>query len=412
MGGTTTKASIIEAGQVSRAKEYEVGAEVSVSSRLVRGSGYLLRMPVIDVSEVGAGGGSLAGVDVGGALRVGPHSAGAVPGPACYGHGNERPTVTDANLVLGYLHAGSLAGGALTVDRTRAERAVADHVAGPGGLSVIDAAYGIHEIANSNMVRAIKTVSVERGRDPVGYVLMAFGGAGPIHAAGVARALGMRRVLVPPAPGLFSAFGLLRGLVEHHTARTVLARTDAIGLDLLADTFAEMRADVLRRAREEGFADDALTFDAAVDLRYAGQSSEITVPFDAGRLSREDLRAAEAAFEAEYERTYGHRGEWKAFELVNCRLVATVRRAEEHDGNWRFDGNGAAPPGRRPAWFGPDHGMLETPILSRGALDLTGLDGPAIIEEYDSTIVVPPGCRVRRDVRWNVLIDVPPPGGA
>ena len=407
MGGTTSKASIIEAGHVLRAKEYEVGAEVSVSSRLVRGSGYLLRMPVIDVSEVGAGGGSLAGVDVGGAVRVGPHSAGAVPGPACYGRGNERPTVTDSNLVLGYLHAGSLAGGALTVEQALAERAVAEHVAGPTGLPLIEAAYGIHEIANSNMVRAIKTISVERGRDPAGYVLMAFGGAGPIHAAGVARALGMPRVLVPPAPGLFSAFGLLRALVEHHTARTVLARTDEIDLDFLADTFAGMRDEVLRRAREEGFAADDVTCDAAVDLRYAGQSSEITVLVDAAHLSRQDLRAAETAFEAEYERTYGHRGEWKAFELVNCRLVATVRRAEEHEGRWRFEANGAAPPqARRDAYFGSEHGMLDTPILGRAGLDETGLEGPAIIEEYNSTIVVPPGSRVRRDDRWNVLIDV------
>jgi N-methylhydantoinase A len=318
--------------------------------------------------------------------------------------------VTDANLVLGYLHAGSLAGGALTVDRALAEHAVDEHVAGPCGLSVIEAAYGIHEIANSNMVRAIKTVSVERGRDPVDYVLMAFGGAGPIHAVGVARALGMRSVLVPPAPGLFSAFGLLRGVVEHHMARTVLARTDEIDLDLLAETFAEMREEVLRRAREEGFSDDTVTFDAAVDLRYAGQSSEITVPFDPGRRSSSDLRAAEAAFEREYERTYGHQGEWKAFELVNCRLVAAVRRAEDHAGSWRFDVNGATPPpGRRPAWFGPGRGFLETPILTRAALDESAIEGPAIIEEYDSTIVVPPGCRVRRDVRWNVLIDVLPP---
>jgi N-methylhydantoinase A len=151
--------------------------------------------------------------------------------------------VTDANLVLGYLHAGSLAGGALTVDQALAERAVAEHVAGPAGLPLIEAAYGIHEIANSNMVRAIKTVSVERGRDPVGYVLMAFGGAGPIHASGVARALGMPRVLVPPAPGLFSAFGLLRALVEHHAARTVLARTDEIALDLPAVAATTASAD-------------------------------------------------------------------------------------------------------------------------------------------------------------------------
>jgi N-methylhydantoinase A len=187
MGGTTTKASIIERGEILRGTEYEVGSAVSVSSRLMRGNGYLLRIPVIDISEVGAGGGSIAVLDAGGALRVGPHSAGAVPGPACYGQGSDRPTVTDANLLLGYISSTSLAGGTLAVDPTLADAAVRRHIAEPGRLSILDAAHGIHAVANSNMVRAIKSVSVERGRDPADFVMMAFGGAGPIHAAGVAQ---------------------------------------------------------------------------------------------------------------------------------------------------------------------------------------------------------------------------------
>ena len=191
MGGTTTKASIVERGEMLRAHEYEVGSAVSVSSRLVRGSGYLIRIPVIDVSEVGAGGGSISRLDSGGALRVGPRSAGAVPGPACYGQGNNEPTVTDANMVLGYLVADSLAGGSLKVDRGLALTAI-ETIAGPAGMTALDAAFGIHTVANSNMVRAIKSVSVERGRDPAEFVMMAFGGAGPIHAAGVAEELGVR----------------------------------------------------------------------------------------------------------------------------------------------------------------------------------------------------------------------------
>ena len=341
MGGTTTKASIIEGGEMLRATEYEVGSPVSVSSRLVRGSGYLLRIPVIDISEVGAGGGSIAAMDVAGAIRVGPRSAGADPGPACYGRGSADPTVTDANLVLGYLHPTSLAGGALRIDRSLAEQAVGGALAGPSGLSVTDAAYGVHLIANSNMVRAIKSVSVERGRDPAGFILMAFGGAGPLHACGVAHSLGIGTVVVPPAPGLFSAFGLLRAEVEHHTVRTVLTGTGAVEPAAVQRILDEMRDDLVARAREEGFDESDVACAASFDLRYAGQSSEITIGIDASRVDEEVLREAERRFEEEYERTYGHRGAVKAFELVNCRLVARIARAGPSVPSGGLGGRGA-----------------------------------------------------------------------
>ncbi len=302
MGGTTTKASIIENGEILRARDYEVGGPVSVSSRLVRGGGYLLRIPVIDISEVGAGGGSIAGLDAGGALRVGPRSAGASPGPACYGQGNSAPTVTDANLVLGYLHDGSLAGGALTVQRSLAEAAIDDAVAGPSGLSRLDAAHGVHTVANSNMVRAIKTVSVERGRDPADFVMMAFGGAGPIHAAGVAAALGIRRILVPPAPGLFSAFGLLRAEVEHHTARTVLTETTAPDITHLQSVIDEMTDSLRQRILAEGFSEETVSFSALADVRYVGQSSELMVPLTGLKMSDTALQAAEDAHRPQDER--------------------------------------------------------------------------------------------------------------
>ncbi len=407
MGGTTTKASLIERSEILRAFEYEIGAPVSVSSRLVRGAGYLLRIPAIDISEVGAGGGSIAAVDPGGALRVGPRSAGAVPGPACYGLGNEAPTVTDANLVLGYLNPAYLVGGALRVDRERAEEAIRRQVAQLLGLSLLEAAYGIHVIANSNMVRAIRSVSVERGRDPADFILMAFGGSGPVHAAGLARALEIRRVLVPPAPGLFSAFGLLRAEVEHHTARTVLCRTRDADSSVVQAALGEMRDELIARAREEGFAPELITCSAFLDLRYAGQSSEITVPFPASRVTADALRAAEDAFEAEFERTYGHRGERKEFELVNCRLVAAVTRQAEHAATWVVqpeEVSGAPPP--REAYFGPGFGTFRTPVLTRGMLGRDPRPGPLIVEEYDSTVVVPPDCRVHLDERGNIIIEV------
>jgi N-methylhydantoinase A len=406
MGGTTTKASLVEGGQVLRAVEYEVGAPVSVSSRLVRGGGYLVRIPVIDVSEVGAGGGSLAAVDPGGVLRVGPRSAGAVPGPVCYGLGNDAPTVTDANLVLGYLNPEALVGGALRVDRDRARAAIDKRIAEPLGLATLAAAHGIHVVANSNMVRAIKSVSVERGRDPADFVLMAFGGSGPVHAADLARALGIRRVLVPPAPGLFSAFGLLRAEVEHHAARTVLAASDAADPAAIEAVLAAMRAELVGRAREEGFPEAAVACAAFVDLRYAGQSSELTVPLPSLSVTDGTLRAAEAAFEAEFERTYGHRGERKRFELVNCRVVATVARGAERPMRW--PAVEAGPPAVRDVHFGPVFGTRATPVLARESLGPAPRPGPAIVEEYDSTIVVPPDAGVGRDDLGNVVLELEP----
>ena len=328
MGGTTTKASIIERGEILRGAEYEVGSSISVSSRLARGSGYLLRIPVIDISEVGAGGGSIAALDHGGALRVGPRSAGAVPGPAAYGRGNDRPTVTDANLVLGYLSANSLAGGSLPIEGGLAAKAIEKHIALPARLSLEDAAHGIHLVANSNMVRAIKSVSVERGRDPADFVLLAFGGAGPIHAAGIARALGISHVVVPPGPGVFSAYGLLRSEVEHHAARTILADTADIDIDAVQGIIDDMFDELIQRALVEGFERDAISVKASADLRYRGQSSEITVPFELCKITHEAIRVAEAQFEEEFEKEFAHRGEVKRFELAAFRLVLSIARLE------------------------------------------------------------------------------------
>lgn len=406
MGGTTTKASIIERGEMLRASEYEVGSAVSVSSRLVRGGGYLLRIPVIDISEVGAGGGSIAALDAGGSLRVGPRSAGAAPGPACYGQGNDQPTVTDANVVLGFISADSLAGGSLPIDTALAEDAVRRRIAEPAGLSLLDAAHGIHVVANSNMVRAIKSVSVERGRDPADFVMMAFGGAGPIHAAGVARALGIGKVLVPPSPGVFSALGLLRAEIEHHSARTVLTQTRNADLGPVTAALGQMRDDLLARVREEGFSANDVTVSAFVDLRYRGQSSELTVPVPSGGLTEAALRAAEEAFEAEYERTYGHRGSTKSFELVTVRLVMRVARSVEHGQQWVAEQRTTSRGAQRAVHFGPQFGQIVTPVLARGDLDAAPRQGPVLVQEYDTTIVVPPDCAVSADAHGGVVIDI------
>ncbi|MBI2202363.1 MAG: hydantoinase/oxoprolinase family protein, partial [Candidatus Rokubacteria bacterium] len=243
MGGTTAKASIVEDGEVSRATEYQVGGGIMAGSRLLTGAGYLLRVPAIDLAEVGAGGGSRVWIDPGGGLQVGPDSAGAQPGPLCYDLGGTEPTVTDANVILGYLNPRELAGGAVKLNAARARAVFEAKIARPLGLGLEEAAYGAHVIAASNMMRAIRAVSSERGRDPREYALFAFGGNGPLFAAGMAHQLEMQRIVIPPAPGLFSSFGLLFADVEYHYVRTWRRLVRRIAPEDLADVFARMEAE-------------------------------------------------------------------------------------------------------------------------------------------------------------------------
>src|SRR4249920_2312062 len=272
MGGTTAKASIVENGEVTRAAEYSVGAGIMIGSRLLTGAGYTLKVPAIDLAEVGAGGGSHVWLDAGGALQIGPQSAGAAPGPVCYDHGGETPTVTDANVVLGYINPGHLVGGALALNADKARQAFQDKVAAPLGLALERAAYGAHLIAASNMIRAIKSISTERGRDPREFALFAFGGNGPLFACGMASALGMSRVVVPPSAGLFSSFGLLYADVEHHYSRTfrrLLRKADLSEVQGAWDALAEQALSQLALA---GFTGARARLRRSAALHYQGQS--------------------------------------------------------------------------------------------------------------------------------------------
>src|SRR5437016_1418321 len=266
MGGTTAKASLIESGAVSRSREYEVGGSLSSGSRLMRGAGELLRIPTIDIAEVGAGGGSIAWLDPAGGLQVGPRSAGAAPGPACYARGGSDPTVTDANVFLGYIPTGALASGDLSVAADLAEQAL-ESVAEPLGLSLSDTAAGVHAIANARMTRALRSVSSEKGRDPRDFVLIAYGGAGPLHALGLAEELGCRTVLVPPLAGLFSSLGLLYARPEFHEVRTCHLDARTVESTALDAVFGELR----RRL------DGGVEFVRTAELRYGGQTWEIEV---------------------------------------------------------------------------------------------------------------------------------------
>jgi N-methylhydantoinase A len=400
MGGTTAKASIIENGRAFQMAEYEVGAGISAGSRMFKGGGHVLRVPALDIAEVGAGGGSLVRVDSGGGLRVGPESAGAVPGPVCYGLGNDQPTLTDANLVLGYLNQTHLLGGTLPIDGEAAHRALRANVADPLGLDLHEAAYGVHRIAVSNMVRVARAVSTERGRDPRRCVLVAFGGNGPVHAAEVARQLGIEDVVVPPWPGLFSAFGLLAAETRHEVSQAHRAPLSSLSPADLRAGLGALEQTARAALRGEGHADDAIAVEPWLDLRYRGQSSELRVPV--GRLDTEEDRAAVvAAFEREHVQTYGHHDVPERVELVSYRIVATVAdpiqppQVEPRRG----------PTGQtRTAYFGQERGALRTPVVGRGNLDGTPRPGPLIVEEYDATTVVPPGWSAALDAYGNIRL--------
>jgi N-methylhydantoinase A len=395
MGGTTAKASLIEDGQLTRTTEYEVGAGISLSSRLIKGGGHALKLPVVDISEVGAGGGSIVWIDRTGVLKVGPRSAGASPGPVCYGMGGTEPTITDVNVILGFSNPRQLAGGAVQLRADLAEEALVRSIATPLGLPLPDAAHGAFVVTNATMIRAIKAVSTYRGRDPRDFVLVAFGGNGPIHAAAIARALQIREIVVPPAPGFFSAIGLLQAQPEQHFVQTFIQRmgnVDLAAFGTACDRLAGLARDALH---DDGYSDVAIGFERQADLRYAGQAYELTVSVPAGVLAATDLLALAERFEQEHERTYGHRAAGEPVEIVNLRLVAKVAQAQP--ASLRFPDLAAPRPGERQVFFGPEHGRQSTPIIARGDLDSTPRAGPLIVEEYDATVVVPPDWAARLD---------------
>src|SRR5438552_18240472 len=405
MGGTTAKASLIENGEVTRATEYQVGTGIVLGSRLLSGAGYTLKVPAIDLAEVGAGGGSILWIDSGGALQVGPMSAGAVPGPVCYDQGGSEPTVTDANVVLGYINPAQLVGGALKLNADKARAIIADKIARPLGMSVEEASRGAHLIAASNMIRALKAVSSERGRDPREYALVAFGGNVPVFAAGMAEAMHIPQVLIPPSAGVFSSFGLLYAEIEYYFTRTRKRLLRALDPAEAQDIIEGLEAEARARLSEDGFAPERIEIRRSASLHYQGQSFELRVPLTAGRLDAAALSALEEAFGAEHERTYGHRaGVEEPVELVSLEVIGrgipdTPRAASAAAASLPPD-IAIANPLRR-AYFGTARGWLDAEVINRSDL-ATPHAGPCIVEEYDATCLVSPGWSARLDEYGNI----------
>jgi N-methylhydantoinase A len=408
MGGTTAKAAMIESGEPARTTEYEVGSGINLSSKLVKGGGYPIKLPFIDVSEIGAGGGSIVSVDTAGSLRVGPRSAGASPGPVCYGTGGTDPTFTDAMVALGFLNPVAIAGGRVKLNSQRARDVLQEVVATPLGLSLADAAHGVYTVAAATMTRAVKAVTTYRGRDPRDFTLVAFGGNGPIAAVAVAEALSMRRVLVPPAPGVFSAVGLLLAEVEHEFTSTVLGAANKLGDAEFSRVFEDLQQRAQSEMRAEGHETGRLELTRMAEMRYSGQAYELAVPVRAGdRLADVLLR-----FHEEHLKTYGHRSDSDPVDLVSVRILARVLPPDGTTNYERLaaaarDQRKAQPETSRRAYFGKKFGFIDTPVVDRASLTSSWRDGPVIVEEYDSTCIVPPRARVRTDDLFNIEIEVP-----
>jgi N-methylhydantoinase A len=401
MGGTTAKAVIIEDGRPSMTSEYEFRDGISTSSRFIKAGGYMLKVPAIDIAEVGAGGGSLAGIDKGGLLIVGPQSAGAVPGPACYGLGNDRPTVTDANVVLGFINATSLAGGKLAIDRSLSEAAIRSHVGDPLGLPLQDAAHGIRAVANAAMARAVRAVTVERGRDPRDLTLMAFGGNGGVHAPDLARQLGIPRVVVPPMSGIFSALGMLASDIEHTALKTVSRRLDRMDSADLAAIKAELQRQVAAQLAADGYQAERTAFLWEADLRHEGQATELTVPFEG-----EDLTQIQERFVAEYFKTYGYRDS-TPIELMKLRVAGRGLRDNRLDfGAMKIAARaGSSQGGTRAISFARGEAPMAVEIVDRRAVGAKPRQGPLIIEEFDATIIVPPDATVHKDAIGCIVME-------
>lgn len=397
MGGTSCDVAAVVRGEPGRTHMKELG-------------GYPLRAPMVDIETIGAGGGSIAYVDEGGAVKVGPQSAGADPGPACYRRGGTLPTVTDANLVVGVLGEDTVLGRDLRLDRQAALRAVSEELSRPLGIPVEEAAAGVIAIANANMRGAIRVITVQRGLDPREFCLVAFGGAGPMHACDVAREASIPLVLVPPHPGITSAVGLVMTDITHPmvapfivpTAKADVARAEAI--------FASLRAEAERRLAEDGVTPEAMTFRRLVDMRYQGQAYELTIPCEEsladaeGRLVPDALERLVMSFHEYHERVYGHHSDSEPTQFVNLRIegVGTVPR-----GAWREQIAPRHASERHRQVFVRGTGWVDAVVRDRALLKAGEVyKGPMVVEQLDTTVWIPPGDKARVDEHGNIIVEV------
>lgn len=385
MGGTTAKVGIVINGKPDIANEYEVAGKVH-SGRVIKGSGYPVRYPFIDLAEVSAGGGTIAWIDEGGSLRVGPRSAGAEPGPVAYNKGGQEPTVTDANIVLGKLNSDFLLGGKMKIFGELSKKVIEDKIAKKLNMNVITASEGIIRIINNIMAKSISIMSIERGRDPREFSIIAFGGAGPMHACELADEIGIKEIIVPPHPGLFSAYGLL-------TVDIVKVFSSSVFDKDLDKVLIELKNNAIEDFKKEGF--ENVEFEEFIDVRYKGQSYEITLKYEGKPNIREQ-------FDKEHKKLYGYSSK-DPIEIVSVKVLAIAKIPKIEIAESRRNKDKIEIISKRKVYFNGE--SYEIPIYSRNAIDV-GFEGkgPAIIEEYDSTIVINPNWKWFVDKYLNIIL--------
>ena len=405
MGGTTAKASLIKDGQVETTSEYEVGGGDGNVNRWMNGAGHPIRVPVIDLAEVSAGGGSIAWIDPVGALRVGPKSAGAAPGPVCYDGGGVDPTVTDANLTLGYLDPGALLAGRLAIRADKAEAAINERLAGPLKLDVDATAAAVVSIVNNAMAEALRIVSVERGHDAREFSLVAFGGAGPMHAAELASELGVREIIIPPIPGGFSALGLVATDLKRDYVKTFYAPLTGIDPADINAVYQGMEESARDMLRATDIPESRWVFERAADLRYLRQAYELTVPAPADAVTPETLDALANGFHEKHRQTYGHENRSEIVQMVNLRLTAIGRLEGLDLRQTSATGSGSSMTGSRKVWF-KGTSRIDCAIHDRDKMNAGAeAPGPAVIQAVDTTIVVPPGWTARADDNGYIIME-------
>jgi N-methylhydantoinase A len=380
MGGTTAKASLVRDGEASMAEGYYVGGYAS---------GHPVMTPVVDVVEVGAGGGSIASIDDVGALKVGPQSSGAEPGPICYRRGGTEPTITDANVVLGRIGANDFLGGEMKLDLEGAKKGTLEKIGKPLNMTAEDASRAIVQIAIAKMSLAVREVSVEKGYDPRDFVLVASGGGGPPHAVAIARELFIPTVIIPQFPAHFSALGMLMADERHDLVRTYLAELNAADFDLVRRIVEDLRAEAFKLlGRTEN-----VTTQVLFDLRYVGQEFTLPVPVTADQLTKSDRKAIRSAFDELHEQRYAHHATDEPVEIINVRLVALGHRSKLALPDLPKEGK-LAPRETRPVLFDKG-GPVDCPVYDRLKLKPGDkFDGPALVSEYASTTVIHPGDKV------------------
>jgi len=404
MGGTTAKFCVIDGGQPARSTSFEVGRVY----RFAKGSGLPIKAPVVEMIEIGAGGGSIARVQSGASLKIGPDSAGASPGPACYGLGGKMPTVTDADLALGYLDPSSFLGGRLKLDRARAEHAITEHIAKPLKVSLLRAAWGIHEIVNDNMARAAKVHCMERGKDPRRFALLAYGGAGPVHGYRLALALGIDRVIYPQRAGVLSAVGFLVAPPSFELIRSYASPLGSADLKAVNGILGELESETRRHVRSAGIGDKNIVVSRQAAIRYAGQSFDLMVPVGDGKVTTGELAALGERFLALYTERYHRQNPGVPLEVVAWRVLAQGPKPEllleKRHGS--ADASRALK-GRRPVFSPEAGGMIDCDVYDRNLLGPgASFSGPAIVEEAESTAVIGRDATADIDQAGNLVVTI------